>query len=48
MVVVLLLLLSYDVLVPTSAPPILFLDKWLVQIYLNVSSLYPWTYYKQF
>ena len=35
-VVLLLLMLSFDVLVPTSAHPLLFLDKWLLQIYLNV------------
>jgi hypothetical protein len=31
------LLLSFDVFVPTSALPLLFLDKWFGQIYLNVS-----------
>ena len=35
-VVVLLLLLSFDVCVSTSAHPLLLLDKWYVQIYLNV------------
>ena len=39
-VVLLLLLLSFDVFVPTSAHPLLFLDKWFVQIYLNVNSIY--------
>ena len=33
----LLLLLSFDVFVPTSAHPLLFVDKWFVQIYLNVN-----------
>ena len=37
MVVVLLLwLLLFDVFVPTSAHLLLFLDKWFVQIHLNV------------
>ena len=36
-VVLLLLWVSFDVFVPTSARPLLFLDKWFVQIYLNVS-----------
>jgi hypothetical protein len=30
-------LLKVVVVVPTSAHPLLFLDKWFVQIYLNVS-----------
>ena len=34
----LLLMLLLDVFVPLSAHPILFFDKWFVQIYLNVSS----------
>jgi hypothetical protein len=34
-VVLLFLLLLFDVLVPTSAHPLLYLDKWCVQIYLN-------------
>ena len=29
--------LSFDVFVPTSAHPLLFVDKWFVQIYLKVS-----------
>ena len=37
-VVLLLLLLLFDVFVPTSAHPLLRLDKWSVQIHLNVSS----------
>ena len=36
-VVLLSLLLPFDVGVPTSAHSLLFLDKWCVQIYLNVS-----------
>ena len=36
-VVVLLLLLSFDVFVLTSAHPLFFMDKWFVQMYLNVS-----------
>ena len=35
-VVVLLLLLSFNVFVPTSAHPLLPLDNWFVQIYKNV------------
>ena len=38
-VILLLLLLSFDVFVPTIAHPLLFLDKSIVQIYLNVSFL---------
>ena len=34
-VMLLLLMLSFDVFVPAS--PLLLLDKWLVQIYLNVN-----------
>ena len=34
----LLLLLLFDVFVPSSAQPLLLLDKWFVQIYLNVNS----------
>jgi hypothetical protein len=34
-IVVLLLLFSLDVSIPTSAHPLLFLDKWFGQIYLN-------------
>ena len=33
----LLWMLLFDVLVPKSAHPLLFLDKWFVQIYFNVS-----------
>jgi hypothetical protein len=36
-VVLLFLLLSFDVFVPASAQPWLDLNKWFVQIYLNVS-----------
>ena len=37
-VVLLFLLLSFDVVfVPTNGPHLLFLDKWFVQLYLNVS-----------
>ena len=36
-VVVLLLLLSFDIFVLTSAHPLLFVDMWFVQMYLNVS-----------
>ena len=36
-VVLLLLFLSFDVFVPTSAHPLLFLDKEFVQMYLSVS-----------
>ena len=35
--VLLLLLLSSDVFVPSSVHPLIFLDKWFIQIYLNVS-----------
>ena len=34
-VVILLLLLSFDAFVPISAHPLSFLDKWFVQIYQN-------------
>lgn len=34
----LVLLLSFDVFVPKNAHPFFCLDKWLSQIYLNVSS----------
>ena len=36
-VVLLIMLLSFNVFVPTSAHPLLFLDEWFVQRYLNVS-----------
>jgi hypothetical protein len=36
-VVLLILLLSFDVFIPKSAHPLLYLDKWFVQIYLNIS-----------
>jgi hypothetical protein len=36
-VVLLFLLLLFDVFVPISACPLLFVDKWFIQIYLNVS-----------
>ena len=36
-VVMLLLLLWFDVFFPTNAHPLLFLDKWFVQIYSNDS-----------
>ena len=36
-VVLLLLFLLLDVFVPTSAHPLLFLDKWYVQIYFIVN-----------
>jgi hypothetical protein len=47
-VVLLRLLLSFDGFVPTSAHLLLVLDKWFVQIYLNVSYLYdgPHHYYR--
>ena len=35
--VVVVVLLSFDVFIPTSAHPFLFLDKKFVQIYLNVN-----------
>ena len=35
-VVLLLLFMLFDVFVPTSAHPLLFLEKWSVQIYLSV------------
>ena len=38
--VVVVVLLSFDVFVPKNAHPLLFLDKWFVQIYLNVSSIH--------
>ena len=34
-IILLLLMLSFDALVPTSAHPFFFWDKWLLQIYLN-------------
>ena len=30
-------MLLFDVFVPTSVHPLIFLDKWFVQIYLNVN-----------
>ena len=36
-VVLLLLLLLFDVLVPITARPLVLLDKWVVQIYLNAN-----------
>ena len=36
-VVLFLLLFSFDVFIPTSASSLLFMAKWLVQMYLNVS-----------
>ena len=36
-VVVVLLLLSVNSFVPTNARPLLFLNKWFVQIYLHVN-----------
>ena len=46
-VVLLLSLLSFEVFVPTSAHPLLFLDKHFVQIYLDVNqfnwSIIRWT-----
>ena len=38
-VMLLLLLLLFDVFAPTNAHPLLFLEKWFIQIYLNVSLL---------
>ena len=38
-VVLKLSLLSFDVFVPTTTHPLLFLDKWFVQIYFNISWL---------
>jgi hypothetical protein len=35
-VVLLFLLLSFGVFVPTNAHPLVFIDKWFAQIYLNV------------
>jgi hypothetical protein len=43
--VLLLFLLSLDVFVPTSAHPLLFLDKWIVQIYLDVFDMKILPYY---
>ena len=37
---VVVVVLLFDVFVPTSAHPLLFLDKWVVQICLYVSFLY--------
>ena len=37
----LLLLLPFDVFVPTSAHPSLFMDKWFVQIFFDVNWLHP-------
>ena len=34
---IVVVVLSFDNFVPTSAHPLLFLDKWFLQIYLNVS-----------
>ena len=46
-VMLLLLLLSFDVFVPTSVHTFPFMTKWFVQIYLNVSSLcWLWGSYK--
>ena len=36
-VVLLRLLVLFDFFVPKSAHPLLFLDRWFVEIYLNVS-----------
>ena len=36
-VVLLVLMFSFDVFVPTNAQPILFLDKWFVHVHLVVS-----------
>ena len=38
-VVLWILLLSFDVFVPANAHPLIFLNKWFVQIYLNANSL---------
>ena len=38
--VMLLLLFSFDVFVPTSAHLLIFLNKWFVQIYSNVNATY--------
>ena len=35
-VVLLVLLLQFDIFIPTSTHLLLFLDKWFVQMYLNV------------
>ena len=37
MVMLLLLLLSFDVFAPASAHHVFFLNEWVVQIYMNVS-----------
>ena len=34
---IVVVVLSFDICVPISAHPLLFLDKWFLQIYLNVS-----------
>ena len=34
-VVVIVLLSLFDLFIPTSANPLLFLDKWFILIYLN-------------
>ena len=39
-VVLLLLMLLFDVFVFKNAHPLLFLNKWFVQIYLNISSVH--------
>jgi hypothetical protein len=36
-VMLLLLLLLFDIFILRSVHPLIFLDKWFVQIYLNVS-----------
>ena len=40
LIVVLLLLILFNVLVPTSVDRLSFLDKWFVLIYLNVIPIY--------
>ena len=40
LLVLLVLLLSFDVFVPKSTHPLLILDKWGVQIYFNVNLVY--------
>ena len=40
MIVVLFLLMSFDIFIPTNAHPLLLLNKWLVKMHLNVNSTF--------
>jgi len=41
-IVLLLLLLSFNVFVPTNTHPLLCLDKWFVEMYLNARLKMAW------